>query len=68
MMMVIQLEAKVNKRTNKTFGFQPSDDQIIKIVSQFLAMQIEKTNVRKALNKKEQAIIDTLELTSEICT
>lgn len=31
-------------------------------------MQIEKTSVRKALNRKEQAIIDTLQLTSEICT
>ena len=31
-------------------------------------MQLEKTSVRKALNHKEQAIIDTLQLTSEICT
>jgi hypothetical protein len=34
-------------------GFQPSDEQVIKIVSQYLAMQIEKTSVRKALNRKE---------------
>jgi len=33
MMMVIQLEARVNKKTNKTMGFQPSDEQVIKIVS-----------------------------------
>ena len=31
-------------------------------------MQIEKTTTRKEVNKKEQAVIDTLQLTSEICT
>lgn len=31
-------------------------------------MQIEKTNTRKEVNKKEKAIIDTLMLTSEVCT
>lgn len=33
MMMVIQLEARVNKKSNKTMNFQPSDEQVIKIVS-----------------------------------
>lgn len=31
-------------------------------------MQIEKTYTRKEVNKKEQAVIDTLQLTSEICS
>lgn len=31
-------------------------------------MQLEKTVTRKEVNKKENAIIDTLMLTSEVCT
>jgi len=31
-------------------------------------MQIEKQSTRREVNKKEQAVIDTLQLTSEICT
>jgi len=31
-------------------------------------MQIERSATRKEVNKKEQAVIDTLQLTSEICT
>lgn len=67
-LMTIQIEAKLNRKTMKTFGFNPSDDQIVKIVGQYLAMQVEKTFVKKQLNNKEQAIISTLQLTSEICT
>lgn len=66
--MVIQLESKVNKRTNKTVGFHATDEQVLKIVCQFLAMQLEKTAKLKEVNKKEKAIISTLELTSEVCT
>lgn len=31
-------------------------------------MQIERSATRKEVNKKEQQVIDTLKLTSEICT
>jgi len=31
-------------------------------------MQLEKVAAKKEVNKKEQAIIDTLQLTSEVCT
>lgn len=68
LLMAIQLESKTNKRTNKTLGFHTSDEQVLKIICQFLAMQLEKTAKRKEVNKKEQAIISTLELTSEVCT
>ncbi len=67
-MLAIQLEALTNKKTNKTLGFQTADEQVLKIVCQFLAMQIEKTTTRREVNKKEKAIIDTLMLTSEVCT
>ncbi len=30
--LVIQLEAKMNKKTNKTYGFHASDDQVLKII------------------------------------
>lgn len=41
-------------------GFHASDEQVLKIICQYLAMQIEKVAARKEVNKKEQAIIDTL--------
>ena len=31
-------------------------------------MQIEKIKTKQEVNKKEQAVIDTLQLTSEVCT
>ena len=31
-------------------------------------MQMEKIKTKQEVNKKEQAVIDTLQLTSEICT
>jgi len=31
-------------------------------------MQVEKVAAKREVNKKEQAIIDTLQLTSEVCT
>jgi len=31
-------------------------------------MQIEKIKTKLEVNKKEQAVIDTLQLTSEVCT
>ena len=67
-MLVIQCESRFNKRANKHMGFQQADEQILKILCNYLAMQIEKTTTRKEVNKKEQAVIDTLQLTSEICT
>ncbi len=58
----------MNKKTNKTYGFHASDEQVLKIICQYLAMQIEKVAAKREVNKKEQAIIDTLQLTSEVCT
>lgn len=60
--------ARVNKKTNKTIGFTLMDQQLIKLVCQFIEMQHEKIAMKKDLNKKEQAIIDTIALTSEIST
>ena len=67
-MFVIQCESRVIKKQNKHVGFQQADEQILKILCSFLAMQFEKMSSKREANKKEQAIIDTLELTSEICT
>ena len=41
---------------------------MLKILCQFLAMQIERSSTKIAVARKEQAIVDTLELTSEVCT
>jgi hypothetical protein len=67
-LIAIQLESKFLKAKNKFIGFPPADEQIVKILSYYVAMQIERSATRKEVNKKEQQVIDTLQLTSEICT
>jgi len=49
-------------------GLSSTDEQVLKILCQFLAMQIERSTTKTAVARKEQAIIETLELTSEVCT
>ena len=49
-------------------GFHQADEQVLKILCSYLAMQIEKLKTKQEVNKKEQAVIDTLQLTSEVCT
>ena len=65
---VIQLESKVNKRTNKNVGFTQADEQVIKLVCLYLTMHAEKSTIRREINADEQEIIETLQLCSEICT
>jgi hypothetical protein len=48
------------KGKNKFVGFHAADEQIIKILSFFIAMQLERSSTRKEVNKKEQAVINTL--------
>lgn len=64
--MVLQLESLVNKRSNKTVGFSTADEQVLKLVTEYLAMQFEKNVLRKEINTKDEQIIDTIQLTSEI--
>ena len=49
-MLIVQIESKVNKKTNKHMGFQPADEQIMRIMSYFLSMQFEKTATRREVN------------------
>ena len=67
-LFVIQCESRIIKRQNKHVGFHQADEQVLKIFSSYLAMQIEKIKTKQEVNKKEQAVIDTLQLTSEVCT
>ena len=67
-LFIIQCESRIIKRQNKHVGFQQADEQILRIFSSYLAMQIEKIKTKQEVNKKEQAVIDTLQLTSEVCT
>ena len=68
LLFIIQCESRIIKKINKHTGFHQADEQILKILCSYLAMQIEKMQSKKEANKREQAVIDTLELTSEICT
>ena len=67
-MFVIQCESRIIKKQNKHVGFHAADEQVMKIVCSYLAMQIEKIRTKQQVNMKEQAVIDTLQLTSEVCT
>ena len=59
-LLIIQLESRFMKGKNKFVGFHAADEQIIKILSFFIAMQLERSSTRKEVNKKEQAVINTL--------
>jgi len=67
-LFIIQCESRIIKRQNKHVGFHLADEQVLKIFSSYLAMQIEKIKTKQEVNKKEQVVIDTLQLTSEVCT
>ena len=65
---VVQCEAKVQKKTGKNMGFQVADEQILKIFCYYLQMRLERRVALRELKMREQAVVDTLRLTSEICT
>ena len=50
---VIQLESRVIKRQNKHVGFSSADEQVLKILCSYLAMQMEKIMIKVAVNMKE---------------
>ena len=66
--VVVQCEAKVNRKTSKYVGFQVSDEQVMKIMTYYLQMRFERRVALREVKQKEQAVVDTLRLTSEICT
>ena len=51
--MAVQLESRVNKKTNKTIGFTTADEHILKIVCEYIAMQYEKNQTKKEINQKD---------------
>ena len=67
-LLIVQVDAKVNKKTNKHMGFQPADEQIMRIMSYFLSMQFEKTATKREVNLREKEVTDTLQLASEVCS
>lgn len=67
-LLIVQIDAKKNKKTDKSLGFQPADEQIMRIMSYFLSMQFEKTATRREVNMREKEVTDTLQLASEICS
>jgi hypothetical protein len=36
--LIVQIDAKKNKKTDKFMNFQPADEQIMRILSYFLSM------------------------------
>lgn len=66
--LIVQIDAKKNKKTDKFMNFQPADEQIMRILSYFLSMQFEKTATRREVNLREKEVTDTLQLASEICS
>lgn len=67
-LLIVQVDSKLNKKTNKHMGFQPADEQIMRIMSYFLSMQFEKTATRREVNQREKEVTDTLQLASEVCS
>ena len=64
--MIIQCESRSNK--NRQFlGFQSADEQILKIMCFYLQMKFERKHSLNEVKKREQQVINTLRLTSEIC-
>jgi hypothetical protein len=49
-------------------GFMPADEQILKLLCFYLQMRFERRHALKEVRKREQQVVDTLQLTSEICT
>lgn len=66
--MAVQCEARYNKKNNKYMGFQVSDEQILKIFCYYLQLRYERRLALREVKSREKAVVDTLRLTSEICT
>jgi hypothetical protein len=66
--MAVQCEARFNKKTNKHMGFQVSDEQVLKIFCYYLQLRHERRLALREVKSREKAVVDTLRLTSEICT
>ena len=49
-------------------GFSAADEQILKIICFYLQMRLERRAAMKEVKKREQQVVHTLRLTSEICT
>lgn len=64
---MIQCESRQN-RNKKFVGFQAADEQILKIICFYLQMRLERRHALKEVRRREQQVVDTLRLTSEICT
>ena len=45
-----------------------ADEQVLKIFCYYLQMRFERRMAIREVKSKEQAVVDTLRLTSEICT
>lgn len=67
-LMVVQCEARYNKKVNKYLGFQVSDEQIMKTFCYYLQLRLERRVALREVKAREKAVVDTLRLTSEICT
>ena len=65
--IIIQCESKLN-RNKKYMGFHSADEQILKIVCFYLQMRLERRSALREVKKREQQVVNTLQLTSEICT
>jgi hypothetical protein len=66
--MAIQIEAKRNKKNNKPAGFAMVDEHIIKTFCHYIHMKIERMIAKKESQLRERNVIETLQLTSDICT
>ena len=66
--MAIQLEAKRNKKNNKPMGFAMVDEHIVKTFCHYIHMKIERMLAKKEAQVRERNVVDTLQLTSDICT
>jgi len=53
---------------NKYLGFQVSDEQILKTFCYYLQLRLERRVALREVKSREKAVVDTLRLTSEICT
>lgn len=66
--MAVQCEARFDKKTNKYKGFQVSDEQILKVFCYYLQLRFERRIALREVKLREKTVVDTLKLTSEICT
>lgn len=65
--MGIQLESKRNK-SNKPLGFAMIDEHIVKMFCHYIHMKIERMLAKKEAQVRERNVVETIQLTSDICT